>query len=153
MKKTIIVILIICAMPALADSPFYFNVGIKLGFSFQKKGFHIGPEISMVKTFGNQEFNNIIGGYINVDFYMDGRIAFNPGFELQVLPYPGVCMGPSMLFYHDSLNVGASFSIYHGAILYPYFGYTWFPETNGFFELGSFAKIPVGNTPHFINFN
>lgn len=144
MKKLIILILIFSMNYIYAEFPVYYSAGIKIGFNLSgKSNFHIGPEISFIENIGkNKQY--FTGAYLNLDFYMNGKIAFNPGIEIQFEIAPGVAFGPSVLIESDTTHIGINAALYSGFIFHPYFGYFWYPERKSFFDTGFFIKIPFG---------
>jgi len=124
------------------------NPGIKLGYTFGPNGgFVYGIEVSYTAYMQN----NGIGGLVvdvercnNMTMMHFGFEGSYTGFELNSIPYPGICVGPSLIW-DDKQPAELAFSIipFFGFMALPYFEYTIRREKPNLTQTGIYFKVPV----------
>jgi len=141
-KKIFLIVLLIGLGTSFAQNV-YVNPGIKLGYMFGEKGeFVFGFELSITSLDNKRDF---IWGYV-LDYDMTKKIKrIHLGIEAYRMLL-GLDVGPTFAWVEGERFLGFSLIPYGGALLYPFYNYTFlFPNTT-FQEIGSYIKYTLPNT-------
>jgi hypothetical protein len=118
----------------------YLNPGGKIGYAFGSNGgFTFAGEISITSI-----ENNGTNGF-GIFFSSESRHSFSDitHFGIEVFPQPfyGMSIGPSFIKTSNDTKIGIGTTIFYGALLLPYYRYTYIPGSTGLHELGTFIKM------------
>lgn len=142
MKKIIFCILLFIAINTnlkSADNPVYLSAGFKLSYAWGQyhNGFLWGIEVSTV-TFTDY---GIYGPVVNIDFYKGDPIV-HLGVEASYAII-GIDLGPTFYLKKGVTNIGIGGSVYTGALVIPYYSYTYFNKKElSFSNSGTLFKYP-----------
>ena len=128
------------------DNFYFFNPGIKLGYTFgQNGGFSYGFEMSFIKT-GDKLIEPKYGVVVGIDRVND---VAKYHFGLQYLGgIIGGEVGPSIIVRDGNINYGFQFTPFLASIIIiPFYSYTFVLNNNDFHEIGSFIKLPFQIIP------
>jgi len=116
----------------------YFNPGVKLGYAFGKDGgFISGVELSLTTTLDNQR------GAWGILFSLEKCRSYTMlHFGGEIFPNSpiGFSFGPSLIRQNDKNEFGASATLFGGALILPYYRYTYRHSLTDINELGAFLK-------------
>lgn len=140
MKKILSVLIVLCLSGSIYAQTFV-NPGIKFGYSFGKDGgFVFGWELSVTFwdsyyiwgfVFDYDTINNLDRLHIGVEFWRAGI---------------GLDVGPSFAWEDGNNFAGFSIIPYGGAIIYPYYNYTYLWKRGSSHEIGSYLKLSIGSS-------
>jgi len=147
--------LVIALVPAAAgsahadiDNPFpdspVVSPGIKLGYTFGKGGgFTFGAEVTMLWRTG-ADLSAIVahGPALNVSWTGRGSFHLRAGWEA-VSWFVGIEAGPSLVRNADGTHLGFGVSPWLGALVVPYYTYTYLPDQAPMKEVGTYLKLPI----------
>ena len=121
-----------------AGDGYYLNPGFRFGHTFGSAGgFTVGFEISYT-TF--VESNGLTYGVLaSIDYCQNaGRLRYHVAAE-----YLAVAVGPTLIAEGGTLDLGINVTPYVGAVVIPYFNYTYRFAGDDLMEVGSFLKFPI----------
>lgn len=139
MKNLIALMLIFVSLQniSIAQKTFI-NPGVKLGYQFgENGGFSLGFEISF--TFLAKD-GAIYGVLFDLDKYQR-RWHYHFGLEFWT-HFAGVEIGPTFCGGNIS-DWGFGTTVYSGAVLYPYYRYTFMNRNPNLNEIGTYIKFPI----------
>ena len=142
-KRIILIILFLCSN-GFAQTSVFVNPGIKIGFAFgEKVEFNFGYELSLVFFKESDPDYNKYGIVIDYDnIYEIKRLHI--GFEY-IRRFVGIDIGPTLGWKGDNFIYGFSVIPFGGAILLPYYNFTYFNKESDIQEIGTYLKIPIGD--------
>ena len=126
----------------------FINPGVKLGYTFGSQGgFTYGFEISYTTALERRTLGGVV---VDVDFSPGliilhiGMEATEIGPEANAIPWPGFCLGPSIVWQNNHQSeIAISATLYAGLLAYPYVEYTFRPFSSDLFQAGTYLKIPI----------
>jgi len=127
----------------------YINPGIKLGYMFgEKGGFVLGVELSVTKEFPN---NYKLWGLV-IDFDESKSLdKIHLGLESSMYVV-GIDAGPTFAWDNEGNYLGFSLIPFSGAILIPYYEFTFLNKDKLFSEIGSYIKVTIPNKNNSFSF-
>jgi hypothetical protein len=124
-----------------AQSKWYINPGIKLGYVFGSNGgFIFGAEVSATTTRDND--NAAYGFFISTEALHSTKII-HVGVEAFPRILYGVSIGPSIVSTDQGTRIGAAATIFGGIFALPYYRFTYVSDTRSMHELGTFLKLLI----------
>lgn len=145
--------LALIAVPAAAradlDNPFpdalVISPGIKLGYIFggEGGGFTYGAELTMMWRSG-ADLSAIVaqGPALNISWSQGGTFQLRPGWQF-VSWFIGIEAGPAIVRRDGHTHFGVGVSPWLGAIVVPYYTYTYLIGVPGIHEGGTYLKLPL----------
>jgi hypothetical protein len=137
------------APPARAniDNPFpdatVISPGVKLGYTFgDGGGFTYGAELTVLWRTG-PDLAAILahGPALNLS-WNGGSFQLRAGWEI-VSWFAGIEAGPALVSDRTGTHVAVGVSPWLGALVVPYYTYTWVPASDDVRELGTYLKLPL----------
>jgi hypothetical protein len=130
------------------DNPFpdstVVSPGFKLGYTFGKGGgFTSGLEVTVLWRNG-PDLEAIVahGPALNLTWRRHGAFDARLGWEA-VSWFVGLELGPSLVHDANGTHVGLGISPWLGALVVPYYTYTYLFDGAPMRELGSYFKLPI----------
>ena len=145
-KAFVFLIILSSVAQAANDSYTFFNPGIKIGYTFgQNGGFTYGIEISVV-VFSHKVLEPRSGFVFDYD-RVGGMNRLHFGVEYMFAVF-GADFGPTVGWKDNVRMVGFSITPFAGALILPYYSFTYFNEQTLQHEVGSYFKgfVEVGGT-------
>lgn len=120
---------------------YFFSPGIKLGYAFgENGGFAFGLEGSFTVT-GDYGDDPIYG--IVFDYDWSGEVTkIHIGFEY-IRHWGGVDIGPTIAWKNGQRYSGFSVIPFIGALIHPYYNYTFLNGEFDLHEVGAYFKVPI----------
>ena len=142
--RNYVFLFVFCLWNCQAQTPqahYFFDPGIKLGYSFgEGGGFVYGVELSFVIT-GRDSRHPSYGITFDYDILPNGS-KYHLGVEY-MSPFVGLDIGPSVLSTDSSTLYGLSVIPFAGILILPYYNFTYFTPDITFHEVGTYLKVPI----------
>lgn len=139
------------ACPASAradlDNPFpdatVVSPGVKLGYTFGGGGWTYGIEVTVLRRTG-PDLSAIVahGPALNLTWRSHGPFDLRLGWQA-VSWFIGVEGGPALVHDSDGFHLGLGVSPWLGAIVVPYYTWTFVPTRSSLREAGVYLKLPL----------
>lgn len=130
------------------DNPFpdttVISPGIKVAYTFgEGGGFTYGAELTVMQRTG-PGLSAIVahGAAINLGWSHGGTFHLRAGWQV-VSWFAGVEAGPALIWREGRPHFGVGVTPWLGAIVVPYYTYTWIPGAPSLDEAGLYLKLPL----------
>jgi len=147
MKKIIGLIILFVSIQSFCQSEIIFvNPGLKVGYTFGANGgFTFGYEVSIVAiNLSNESRYGIVYDYdtfgVNSKHHIGIEYMYQAG---------GIDIGPTFFSNNDFSKIGFSIIPSGGALILPYYNFTYIDQQTMFHEVGSYGKIFIGDLSWF----
>jgi len=135
--SSLVLLTVLLPTDSRAGDGYYLNPGLRFGHTFgQTGGFTVGFEISYTKF---ESDGLAYGALASIDYCRNaGRLRYHVAAE-----YLAVAAGPTLIAEGGKLDLGIDITPYVGAVVIPYFNYTYRFAGDDLMEAGGFLKFPI----------